>query len=175
MVNILYPENKLRRVIPYYFEYKTNAKGRWLHKSIFQMFKDEFRDQTPEYYVIHRFKYNQNNAIESGQIKVNLKTVKLDHIIIDGDSITHLIHRHEPPVFYDGEIKIIIETDDLLVIDKPSSIPIHPSGRYHHNSLINILKYDYPSLPKLHSNISKIIVFSYPSYRSTYFWYCFVG
>ncbi len=38
-----------------------------------------------------------------------------------------------------ASIKIIADTDDFLVIDKPSSIPVHPCGRYRHNSITHIL------------------------------------
>lgn len=45
-------EGGFRRVQPYYFEYRTFAKERWLGKSVLEVFKKEFRDRCPEYYVI---------------------------------------------------------------------------------------------------------------------------
>lgn len=42
------------------------------------------------------------------------------------------------PVTADN-IQILVNTDSVLVVNKPSSIPIHPCGRYRHNSLIYIL------------------------------------
>lgn len=48
------------------------------------------------------------------------------------------ILRHELPVT--GEkINIIADTDDYVVINKPSSIPVHPCGRYRHNTITFIL------------------------------------
>lgn len=38
-------------------------------------------------------------------------------------------HRHEPPVC-GGDIKIVSESADELVVDKPCTVPIHPCGSY---------------------------------------------
>jgi len=46
--------------------------------------------------------------------------------------------RHELPVTAEP-IEILADTDELLVVNKPSSIPIHPCGRYRFNSLLYIL------------------------------------
>ena len=37
--------------------------------------------------------------------------------------------RHEVPVA-DSRIRVIRMTEDLVVVDKPASIPVHPCGRY---------------------------------------------
>lgn len=39
-----------------------------------------------------------------------------------------------------GEIKIIKETDDVLVINKPAGVPVHPTGRYIKNSLTEVIE-----------------------------------
>jgi hypothetical protein len=41
----------LRKVKPYYFEYKSFAKGRWLNRPLLEVFASEFRDRNEEYYV----------------------------------------------------------------------------------------------------------------------------
>lgn len=38
-------------------------------------------------------------------------------------------HRHEPPVAA-GDITIVSESDDEVVVDKPCTVPIHPCGSY---------------------------------------------
>jgi len=48
------------------------------------------------------------------------------------------INRHELPITVEP-IEILAETSELLVVNKPSSIPIHPCGRYHFNSVTYIL------------------------------------
>jgi tRNA pseudouridine synthase 9 len=44
-------EDGFRRVKPYYFEYRTFAKERWLGRTVLEVFQREFRDRSPEYYV----------------------------------------------------------------------------------------------------------------------------
>jgi 23S rRNA-/tRNA-specific pseudouridylate synthase len=39
------------------------------------------------------------------------------------------------------------------VVEKPGSMPVHPTGRYGFNTLLEILKYDY-GLPLVHSTSS---------------------
>lgn len=38
-----------------------------------------------------------------------------------------------------GPIEIIEQNDDVVVVDKPASLPVHPCGRYRHNTVIFIL------------------------------------
>lgn len=125
-----YFEDGLRKVEPYVFKYETYSKGRWLDRSIYDVFCVEFADNTAEYY---------RNAIKSGKILVNDAIVHQGYLIKNNDRITHLIHRHEPPVT-DALPLIVHQDHDILVVDKPSSIPIHPSGRYNHNTLVQILQ-----------------------------------
>lgn len=54
------------------------------------------------------------------------------------DKIDHYAIRHEPPV-YNKAISIVFEDDELLVVDKPSSLPSHEGGAYYFNSLSKIL------------------------------------
>merc|ERR1712228_755322 len=61
-----------------------------------------------------------------------------DYIVKNGDWISHKIHRHEPPILH-RKINIIEETDNILVINKPSGIAIHPCGKYRYNTLVYVL------------------------------------
>ncbi|OZJ04725.1 hypothetical protein BZG36_01788 [Bifiguratus adelaidae] len=128
-----YFEHGLRKVVPYFFLYKTFAKKRWLGRTVFDVFSTEFRDQTSEYY---------RSAIEKGLVMVNNETCAIDQKLKQSDLISHKIHRHEPPVTA-SKINIIHRDDDLLVINKPGSIPVHPSGRYRHNTITHILMKEY--------------------------------
>jgi tRNA pseudouridine32 synthase len=126
-----YLENGLRRVAPYHFTYNTFCKQRWRGREILDIFAAEFRDRTREYY---------KNAIETGQISVNGKPCKDVHTIVqNGDVISHTLHRHEPPVTAQP-IRVVNETDEMIVIDKPAGVPVHPAGRYNYNSVVEIMK-----------------------------------
>ena len=37
------------------------------------------------------------------------------------------------------KIKIVHIDDDLVAVNKPASIPVHPCGRYRHNTVVFIL------------------------------------
>ncbi|KIW86054.1 hypothetical protein Z517_01448 [Fonsecaea pedrosoi CBS 271.37] len=126
-----YLENGLRRVAPYHFTYNTFCKQRWRGREILDIFAAEFRDRTREYY---------KQAIETGQISINGKPCKDVHTIVqNGDVISHTLHRHEPPVTAQP-IRVISETDEMIVIDKPAGVPVHPAGRYNYNSVVEIMK-----------------------------------
>ncbi|KAI1762616.1 pseudouridine synthase [Hypoxylon sp. FL1150] len=125
-----YFENGLRRVAPYHYTYKTWVKERWRGRKLIDVFESEFRDRSLAYY---------KNAMETGQICVNGKATSPDHILKNGELVSHTIHRHEPPVAADP-IGIIHEDQDMIVINKPSGVPVHPAGRYNFNSVIEIMK-----------------------------------
>jgi tRNA pseudouridine synthase 9 len=122
----------LRRVAPYFFVYNTFCKERWRERKLLDIFESEFREKTIEYYT---------NAIKQGTVLVNEKKVPIDYIVKNGDLISHLTHRHEPPVSAES-IDIIHEDADMIVINKPSGIPVHPAGRYKYNSILEIMKYN---------------------------------
>lgn len=136
---IYYVENGLRKVQPYWYQYRTFSKERWFGKSLLTVLCTEFRDRDREYYV---------KAIEEGRIRLfhpnqPSETLTIDQsgerVIRNGQVLTHRVHRHEPPVSSQSS-QIIYRDEEILVVDKPGSIPVHPSGRYHFNSLLNILK-----------------------------------
>merc|ERR1711892_1251057 len=124
-----YFENDLRKVRPYHFTFTTHAKGRWVGDSLSDVFAREFRAMEPSDY---------SRCIEEGLIRVNDKKSSIDYRVQNNDFISHTVHRHELPVT-DHRIKILHEDDDWVVVDKPGSIPVHPCGRYRHNSITFIL------------------------------------
>ncbi|KAK0644611.1 pseudouridine synthase [Cercophora newfieldiana] len=125
-----YIEDGLRRVAPYHFTYNTWCKERWRGRSLLDVFASEFRDKPLEYY---------KSAMTTGQVKVNDKHVGPDYILKNGDLVSHTTHRHEPPITAEP-IRVIFEDDSMMVINKPSGVPVHPAGRYSYNSVVEILK-----------------------------------
>ncbi|KAK0318298.1 DRAP deaminase [Friedmanniomyces endolithicus] len=126
-----YLEDGLRRVAPYRFTYNTNVKERWRGREILDIFRDEFRDRSEEYY---------KDAIETGKIQVNGQPVSSTFAKMkNGDVISHTLHRHEPPVTAKA-IGIVHEDEDMIVINKPAGVPVHPAGRYNYNSVIEIMR-----------------------------------
>ncbi|KAF4307638.1 RNA-binding S4 [Botryosphaeria dothidea] len=126
-----YLERGLRRVQPYHFTYNTYCKERWRGRELLDIFSSEFRDRPVEYY---------KEGIESGFIVVNGKPASsVNHIVKNGDIISHTMHRHEPPVTADP-IGVVHEDEDIIVINKPAGVPVHPAGRYNYNSVVEILR-----------------------------------
>ena len=123
-------DGPLRKIEPYFFTYKTFCKERWRDRKLVDVFVSEFRDREPSYY---------SKTIAEGKVYLNDEPANLDTIIRDGDLITHKVHRHEPPVT-SKPIDIVFEDEDILVIDKPSSIPVHPTGRYRFNTITKMLE-----------------------------------
>ncbi|XP_063803867.1 pseudouridylate synthase RPUSD2 [Pseudophryne corroboree] len=125
-----YLENGLRKVRPYFFHFETYCKGRWLGKSLLQIFASEFRSQTLEYYTL---------AARAGRLRLNQATVTdLSIVLKDNDFLRNTVHRHEPPVTAQP-LHILAENDEIVAVDKPSSLPVHPCGRFRHNTVIFIL------------------------------------
>ncbi|KAK4466466.1 pseudouridine synthase [Cladorrhinum samala] len=123
-------EDGLRRVAPYFYTYNTWVKERWRGRQLIDVFESEFRDRPLEYY---------RAAMETGQVDVDGRTVGPHHILKNGELVSHTTHRHEPPVTAEP-ILVIHEDDDMIVISKPSGLPVHPAGRYHYNSVVEIMK-----------------------------------
>ncbi|KAF8633370.1 hypothetical protein AX17_004541 [Amanita inopinata Kibby_2008] len=125
----------LRKVPAYWYPYTTMAKMRWLGRELLEVVSTEFRDRSMEYY---------RYALESGVTTVNGKIASPDTVIRDGDRIENIVHRHEPPVS-SRPVKILHEDTErqFIVVDKPGSIPVHASGRYYKNTLIEILMNEF--------------------------------
>eukprot|EP00002_Diphylleia_rotans_P015993 TRINITY_DN3102_c0_g1_i7.p1 TRINITY_DN3102_c0_g1~~TRINITY_DN3102_c0_g1_i7.p1 ORF type:complete len:450 (-),score=92.40 TRINITY_DN3102_c0_g1_i7:137-1486(-) len=122
-------ENKLRKVRPYWFHFTSFVKGRWIGRTLYEVFANEFRLYTPEYF---------KHAIGDGRISIDGKKVLPETKLKNNQWVTHLVHRHEPPVT-DQPVQVVLENDEIIVINKPSSIPMHPTGGYRHNTVLYIL------------------------------------
>ncbi|KAG8560508.1 hypothetical protein GDO81_015016 [Engystomops pustulosus] len=136
-----YTENGLRKVRPYYFDFETYCKGRWVGKSLLHVFSKEFRSEPLEYY---------QRAALAGRLRLNESTVRdLSVVLKDNDFLRNTVHRHEPPVTAEP-LRILAESGDIVVVDKPSSLPVHPCGRFRHNTVIFILGKEH-NMKELHT------------------------
>ncbi|KAI5119821.1 hypothetical protein M0805_004756 [Coniferiporia weirii] len=132
----------LKKIPPYWYPYRTNAKARWFDREILEVVSTEFRDRSVEYY---------RYALQSGVTTINGKIALPGTIIRNGDTLENVVHRHEPPVTSTPvEILYHDKERDFIVINKPGSIPVHAAGRYFKNSLVEILKDDF-GLPNVYT------------------------
>jgi 23S rRNA-/tRNA-specific pseudouridylate synthase len=126
-----------RIALPFWFEFSTYAKRRWLGRELVEVLKGEYgnggtglaEEETEEYY---------RAAIVSGAFRINGARVSLSYRVRDGDRLQHYLHRHETAVS-DAPLLVRFEDANMMILDKPSSIPVHPCGNYRHNTVLHIL------------------------------------
>ncbi|BFF94974.1 RNA pseudouridylate synthase domain-containing protein 2 [Drosophila madeirensis] len=128
-----YIDNGLRKVYPYYFTFTTFTKGRWVGEKILDIFAREFRAHPSEEY---------ERCIQAGTLTVNFEKVPIDYRLKHNDLLANIVHRHEVPVTC-HPIKIVHMNEDIVVVNKPASIPVHPCGRYRHNTVVFILAKEF--------------------------------
>ena len=124
--------SELRTVEPYLHTFETFAKRRWIGMEILHLFNTEFGANPPSYHKA---------AITLGLIIVNGAKVPPTYKLKDGDAVAHIAHMHEPPVSYVAAEEMIVgETEEVLAVNKPASMPVHPCGAYRANSLTVVLE-----------------------------------
>lgn len=94
--------------------------------------------------------YSRQNLVELKKMKesviLNGIWVHLNDKLHTDDILTIRIHENEssekiPPV--EHPLDIIYEDEDIIVINKPAGMPIHPSQNNYYNSLANALAWYY--------------------------------
>lgn len=115
---------------PYVYTHSTYAKGRWIGQEIIDVYSREFLGRDRAYY---------EECMKDERIQVNGAKVSPNYIILDNDFLSHKTTCKENPVL-DQPIQVVSDTDDILVVSKPSSIPIHACGTYRYLTLISLLK-----------------------------------
>jgi 23S rRNA-/tRNA-specific pseudouridylate synthase len=128
----------IRIVEPYLYTFTTHVKRRWIGQRLVDVYTDEFGGYSRSYYVA---------AIQSGKILVSNRRAAGDYTLKDGDILSHSVHLHEPAVLVSARtlgrhqvVQSVAETDELLVVDKPSTMAVHPCGSHQFNSLTKILE-----------------------------------
>ncbi|MES2828719.1 MAG: RluA family pseudouridine synthase [Bacteroidota bacterium] len=95
------------------------------------------------------------NAIEAGNVLVNKSTVKASYKVKPADEIS-VVFPHPPrdTEVYPEEIPldIIYEDKDLLVVNKPAGMVVHPGYNNYTGTLVNALAFHFEQLPQLPGN-----------------------
>ncbi|CAJ0914457.1 unnamed protein product, partial [Mesorhabditis belari] len=121
----------IRYLDPYWAPWRTRTKGRWIGRKLVECFAQEFLSANKHYAVV---------AAKLGRMYVNGKQITdTDYVLKNGDSIEHWGHRHEHPIL-DCQIKFVADTEDLLVVDKPASLPVHSCGQYSLHTVLGMLR-----------------------------------
>lgn len=89
------------------------------------------------------------SLIKDGNILVNSKIVKQGYILKDGDEISiNFPQKAEMSLEPDSSIKfeVIYEDDDVVVVNKPAGLSVHPSENESDKTLVNGLLARYPEI-----------------------------
>jgi 23S rRNA pseudouridine1911/1915/1917 synthase len=78
-------------------------------------------------------------SIKDGSVTLNHRNSKPSQVLRDQDKVYVLsTKRDEPEV--DFGFKVLFEDEDILVVEKPGNLPVHPSGRYFFHTLLTQLR-----------------------------------
>ena len=84
--------------------------------------------------------------IENSQLEINKKTVKTPATKIKTNDkiVINIIEKKESKILPNKiDLKIIYEDDDLIVINKPKGLVVHPGAGNFENTLVNALMFKY--------------------------------
>lgn len=120
---------------------------------------DIIKEQTVESFLKSTCPYFKDEY--AGRVTVNETTPSPSDLLRVGDVlILETPQSEEPPIRTD--YSIVYENDDILVVDKPPFIPIHPAGKFYFNTLTHLLSVDYGRLfpaNRLDKETSGLVVF----------------
>jgi RluA family pseudouridine synthase len=81
--------------------------------------------------------------LRSGRLLRRGEALGADDVVWGGDRLLHEQPDHtEPDV--NAAVQWLYEDADLVVVDKPAPLAVHPSGRFNRNTLLYLLKQIYP-------------------------------
>lgn len=89
-------------------------------------------------------------AAEAGCIYVNEKPVKSNYKVKPGDEVSVMLDYPRRELKIIGEnipLDIVYEDDELLVVNKPAGLVVHPGHGNYSGTLVNALVYKYKDLP----------------------------
>ena len=98
-----------------------------------------------KYLSLKEEKYSRvyfSNAIKSNQITVNSKNISPSYKIKSGDviSVDYLENKLDDSIEpYDFKLDILYEDNDVLIINKPKGLVVHPGDGHHNDTLVNAL------------------------------------
>src|SRR5690554_2989512 len=96
------------------------------------------------------------NAIEAGSILVNGREIKSSYKVKPADEIAVVLpHPPRDTEVYPEDIPLDIpyEDDELLIVNKPAGMVVHPGYSNYTGTLVNALVYYFNQLPELPGNI----------------------
>lgn len=86
--------------------------------------------------------------IGDGHVRVNDRAAKASYTVQPGDQVLVTLPLPQPTDIVPEHIPltIVYEDDDLLVVDKPAGMVVHPAPGHATGTLVNALLYHYPTM-----------------------------
>jgi len=123
--------------IPKTMHYKLSVKLKNEGLTILELYANSFPKVDKQVWI---------EKIDKGLLTVNGKTCKPDLVLMAGWLTENTVHnKTEPNV--SNALELIFEDDNIMVINKPSPLPMHPSGRFNRNTLTHFLNLAFPNQP----------------------------
>lgn len=123
-----------RHTAPYEQRYRFTVSEEYSGRRLIDFYRERFAFRDENYW---------RDLITRGNVTLNHLATEAEQIIKTGD-IIHTIRRDvKEPDVNDG-YEILYEKEGLFIINKPAPLPVHASGRYYKNSLLTILREQYP-------------------------------
>ena len=93
-------------------------------------------------FLTNKFTYLSSNEwifeIENKNLVVKDKEINPHYKLCESDVIQFIRNSYSEPDV-DKNYEIIYESENLLIINKPGNLPVHPAGRYKENTLLSLL------------------------------------
>jgi 23S rRNA pseudouridine1911/1915/1917 synthase len=110
-------------------------------------------------YLFERMQHSSRNRIQkaadAGFIHVNEKPVKSNYKVRPGDIITLMLNqpRHDSTIeAEDIPIDVVYEDAQLMVVNKPAGLVVHPGAGNFHGTLINAIAWHLRDMPSFDPN-----------------------
>ena len=88
--------------------------------------------------------------IRAGRVRVDSKLAKPRHLLKHGQRVTGELFPELPAAPITTKPPVVYEDRDLLVINKPAGLVVHPAGRHQSGTLLNILEATFPEVYLVH-------------------------
>lgn len=139
--------------IPYATKYKLPVKKKFEGYNIIDFFLEVVPRSTKETWL---------TKIENKSLLINGKPATKD-VILKGGYITEHTSapKAEPNISID--LSLLYSDDDIIIINKPAPLPMHPSGRFNKNTLTEVLNLAFPEenfkiIHRLDANTTGIVI-----------------
>lgn len=93
--------------------------------------------------------------IKNGEALVNGKKVKPSYVLRPGDAISSKLKVKSEKLTPNPNIKlkVIYQDENIIAVDKPAGLSVHPSKLEEKDTLVNFLTYKFPEIENIHDNL----------------------